>query len=424
MRLPKRITIIRLLVSVWIFSLIALYFGVVAYINSKDNRLCREIHENISKVFNDRKFIDVEYFGYEAKYKSVRIPPKTHSEFEYLGIRRGAPIINDKWEEKYGDLTSLFQINPKNKEIGDGWNLITLTQDYEGVYITWLYPYAVGYRKQNDYWGLGEEYMPSIQSAVDAAFNFFTTDKESIYSADYQKGSYARVMSAIFGCNNEYYGIVQDSFRRIHRVDGKPLFEKYGKDMEEHPYQATYMYNGYYKVFVAETQPTTYSIEKWGRKLDDDKNKLLLWWSIGMTIIMLVIVIPLSIKERHERKKQNESLYQRMLRLCNPERFMKNYDQEKVEIANSIYQSLLALSDNPESPKIEELRELAEQKLGLTFISPDDLQELRDKVNPQNFMHPYNPEKVTKANELYSLLSKEGLTYRELDEIKKRIKDL
>ena len=39
-------------------------------------------------------------------------------------------------------------------------------------------------------------------------------------------------------------------------------------------------------------------------------------------------------------------------------------------------------------------------------------------------MTPYNPDKVTLANELYAILTKEGLTYHEMTEVEEEAKQL
>ena len=45
-------------------------------------------------------------------------------------------------------------------------------------------------------------------------------------------------------------------------------------------------------------------------------------------------------------------------------------------------------------------------------------------MNPKNYLNPYNAEKVALANELFAILSKEGLTYKELEDVEERAKSL
>jgi hypothetical protein len=62
--------------------------------------------------------------------------------------------------------------------------------------------------------------------------------------------------------------------------------------------------------------------------------------------------------------------------------------------------------------------------LGIVLIDAEKLKDLAEKVNPQQFMNPYNPEKVKIANDLYSRLMKEGLTYEEFAQIEEESKTL
>ncbi len=62
--------------------------------------------------------------------------------------------------------------------------------------------------------------------------------------------------------------------------------------------------------------------------------------------------------------------------------------------------------------------------LGIVLIDAEELKDLTEKVNPQRFMNPYNAEKVKLANDLYSRLTKEGLTYEEFAEIEEKTKAL
>ena len=59
------------------------------------------------------------------------------------------------------------------------------------------------------------------------------------------------------------------------------------------------------------------------------------------------------------------------------------------------------------------LQARAVSELGVILIDNEKLKYLKEKVNPQKFMKPYNAEKVKIANDLYSRLSKENLTFDE-----------
>lgn len=127
--------------------------------------------------------------------------------------------------------------------------------------------------------------------------------------------------------------------------------------------------------------------------------------------------------ERKSKRRKAETLYQRLCRLCNPKEFMQNYDKVKVDKANSIYQSLM--NTNPNDKEIlMEIQAIAVSELGITLIEAEEVEELKEMVNPKKFLNPYNAEKVALANELYSTLSKDGLTYNEFVEVEEKAKSL
>jgi hypothetical protein len=70
------------------------------------------------------------------------------------------------------------------------------------------------------------------------------------------------------------------------------------------------------------------------------------------------------------------------------------------------------------------LQSQAEEELGVSFVDLEMVEKLKKKVNPKRFMKPYNPEKVTLANELYSRLSKENISYKDIIEIEEQSKKL
>ena len=82
-----------------------------------------------------------------------------------------------------------------------------------------------------------------------------------------------------------------------------------------------------------------------------------------------------------------------------------NYDKEKVEKANSIYKTLK--DTNPDDKEaLDLLQRRASEELGICLINTDQLTELKETVNPKNFMNPYNAEKVALANELTEVQEK------------------
>jgi hypothetical protein len=164
-------------------------------------------------------------------------------------------------------------------------------------------------------------------------------------------------------------------------------------------------------------------IEEKDWAVNENRNQLLLWWGISLTVLFMSLIIPLTIKESKVNKKKSETLYQRLVRLCNPKNFIDNYDKEKVDKANIIYKRLLETTPDNNDALIE-IQIQSSSELGINFIDKAELEDLREKVNPKRFLNPYNAEKVSLANELYAILAKDQSNIWRIDRGKRKIKTI
>ena len=439
----KRGNIIALSFFAYLVAMIAMFFGVHSYITSKDNRLRGEIYKAIFEAFENRnEVIGLTYSGYRVEYDKMDIPlspAQLAKKIDKSKIAQLPDSLKDlantlksieesEWKENYGDLYKMYQLRWKdNFRKGDGWCLSVCKKEIDGVSMSYIFPYAVGYKKQQ--WSDFYNYAPSVQVAVNEAFDFFTNNDKSQYYGIYEKNSVDNLWSKLNDASNEYYFLAQDETPRMwvgnssSRIDPE-IKAKNGREVC--PYKNGSMYNGYYRVFVGRTQPITYSIKKYGWEPDEkDRKDLWLYWSIGLTVLLLLVVIPLWVIDAKHQKIKDESLYDKLKRMCNPTNFMNgtSYDKEKVDKANSIYKRLLEINgDDVEA--LNELQQQAVADLGINLIDAEKLADLKEKVNPKNYMTPYNPDKVALANELYATLSNEGLTYNEMADVEAKSNQL
>ena len=436
MNYMKRKNIIIVLWILWIVSMIGMVFGVYYYINNKRIRLRSEIRENVESIFegqsngdmfvsNDDGFFDVAYSDSPVRhYKKVAIPSKPSKG----GLAAINPSIYEKkvddWNQSYGDLASLYELNWGDKypnQEDDGWSIIRIHcggSDEDFIQTNTIFPYKVGLKKSE--WGN----FYTVEQAVNEAFEFYSTSPKSGYSERFSRGSNNRLWSKIHDSNNEYFWIVENENSNRWTL-GTPIYHPKGKSYDEvqqtMPYENGWMHNGYYRVFIAATQERHYMIEEKDWVVNENRNHLLLWWGISLTVLFMSLVIPLTIKESKVNKKKSETLHQRLVRLCNPKNFIDNYDKEKVEKANIIYKRLLETTPDNNDDLIE-IQMQASSELGINFIDNAELEDLKEKVNPKRFLNPYNAEKVSLANELYAVLAKDNLTYGELVEVKEKLK--
>lgn len=121
-----------------------------------------------------------------------------------------------------------------------------------------------------------------------------------------------------------------------------------------------------------------------------------------------------------QRKKSKETILEKVIKSSNPKRYLKKYNQETLDAANQIYQKAINTTKGDQEA-INELCQEAETKLGIKLVSKKDIKFLQKKCNPRHFMKPYDADKVTKANVLYSRLKQENIKYAEYIRLKAEI---
>lgn len=459
---------IIIVIAAYIALLVAAYFIINAHIKTKDEKLRQDIFSSISDIFggDGLNLVDVDYHGKNVVYKQMDIPERPSKRLSaekiadkkknqnqldsIMGKSHKRFDIDAHWKDYYGDLFKLYRIS--NDESGawhgyheDGWSLVRIdntsynhfNQEWNGkvcgpqISIEWIFPYAVGLKRQERSYYY--DFIPSVETAVEEAFEFFVSNPKSMFLSDnstdqfyngkLERGCYSRIRNAMSEVDNEYYCISRDD-EPSYNIPGTPLFGyETNHTWDNSPLELTYMHNGYYRVFVGQTQPITYSVYRrsWHPE-KSEKKKLLLCFGIGITLLMLGAIIPLAVLYKREEKIANEGLQDKLKRLCNPTIFIKQYDKDKLEKANAIYQQLL--TRNLDNEKLMALQAQAVNELGIALIDDQLLKRLKEKVNPQRYMKPYDAEKVSLANELFSRINKEGLTYEEFVEIEKESEKL
>lgn len=121
--------------------------------------------------------------------------------------------------------------------------------------------------------------------------------------------------------------------------------------------------------------------------------------------------------DRHGNGDYNKYLLNELLDKCNPQNFMTPYNYEKVKIANELYPRLLKCEGN-DNEELVEIRKEAINKLGIVLSTSSIFEELCKICNPQQFLNPYNPTKVAKANELYSHVLQNKMDIEALEKIR------
>ena len=436
----KRRYIIGILSVLWIISMIVAGFSIDKYIDDQKEELRLELCHKVKGLFEGQEsggafvtnkdgFFDEAYCGYPVKhYKEISIPTNIGID-DILAQVKGLSQkdLDEEWSKVYGDLYVLYELNWGDKypnEHDDGWtiNRIHYTPHYPDIIETnMIFPYRVGLKETE--W-FSNTY--TVEQAVNEAYEFYTTNEKSDYSARFKKGSIRDLWSKIYECENKYYSIVERE-KPLSWTAGTPIKQPEGKSYEEAqrtmPYENGWMHNGYYRVFIAASQIRQYYVKENEDLIREDRKELQVWWMCGLTVLFLIPIVPLLIAEKKTEKRISETLYQRLLRLCNPKEFMQNYDKEKIDKANSIYQALHSIDPRNE----EDLNSLAQRaitELGISIIDSEELKSMKEKANPANYMDPYDAQKVSLANEIYDILLKENISFEQYKEAKEKLKNL
>lgn len=274
-----------------------------------------------------------------------------------------------------------------------------------------IIPYAVSFRKQS--FGTLEGYV-SIDDILENAFKFYTENDKS----DFKKSIVTNTKGFTYmpHIDNRYYYLEADkdaSFVTMTISD----YADFG----------TYMYNDSYYVFikgygrkmyklVLNEHRVKYDMEQY---VSDKRHTILTYGlvAIGIFLIIWLVLLVMVYKEGKERKR---TLLERLKIKCNPKKFVKNYNGEKLKSANDIYSKAIAVDVNDESAIIE-LASRAENELGIFLISKNDIKELKELCNPKRFMKPYDAQKVERANNLFGKLSQGVVSYSAFVKIKEEI---
>lgn len=297
--MERKNNIIIALLGIWFLSMVGVFLLVNSYIDNQRTELRDDLRDGVKALFENQDdadvlvtdgdgFYDTAFSNHQVRhYKPTENPlrPKTPVKATKLSSssidKKVLDLIKDADEQlkqQYGDLQAIYELNWGDQflnEYDEGWNIIRIycsDNDNENfIQTNTIFPYKVGLRKSE----FGNTF--TVQDAVDGAYQFFTTNERSFISNRYQKDSNRRIWDDIYDCCNKYYTIVRNDNPTI-QSNGTPISQPKGMSYDvaarKMPYELTSMQNGFYRVFIAATQPTTYKIQEDKEMVDKDRNNL------------------------------------------------------------------------------------------------------------------------------------------------------
>jgi len=279
-----------------------------------------------------------------------------------------------------------------------GWAICYLRNNHKehSYCVTLLYPAVIELKnKAND--------ALMLDMALKHSYDYYTKNENSAFTNCDNPLNLKRFMEFCLPNNNEcYYKWVRKEdihFRVVPKLEWTFL---------TFPYFNIHL--GHSDTFTFELKLNDEYVErrttKYKTELINKQNNITLVLG-GLLVLCLIMLI---LKSYSENKRHKETILQRIIKTAHPKQFLDNYDKDKLEIANEIYD--IAIKTNEDDKEtIVSLSKEVEEKLGLYLIPLSEIKELREKCNPKHFMNPYDAQKVKTANELYSKLNTPKLTY-------------
>jgi len=119
-----------------------------------------------------------------------------------------------------------------------------------------------------------------------------------------------------------------------------------------------------------------------------------------------------------------QGLHAELKARCAPENFMNPYEPEKVSKANELYSEVLH-TDAQADEQLKRLRLRAIEELGIQFSTEELFDRLSAACNPKNFTgDSYNKERLELANRLYQAVLINADNVLALEEIEGEAKEL
>ena len=274
----------------------------------------------------------------------------------------------------FSDLYDLYYIQSR-PWVG---TYIVPDQDLYTIKVLNYYPVFVGYKTENISL---RNYRPSLDDCcIDAKKYIQDEDKDNRM---YYKPQNEEKVNKIFNLRNDYYYFQFRSFLKTNQPNSYTdefdfaSFNFHNHDKFRFPTgNLSWIYNGFYKVYYLTQRSGTMYLSFNDTKYNQDLNSYISdkrgICNIVFLIFIIISAIPLIIvfiknKKTNVKKepveKQSDtvsSIYEKVLDLSNPERFIKPYQPDKLEKANRIYSNALNNKDN-----IDVLEKLLEEAMAL-----------------------------------------------------------
>lgn len=282
------------LLSLLLLSIIV-YTGVSYYISNKEQRLHTEISNRIEQQFNGHdEIVDILYNNNPINYWEINIPDRNAGEKKYY-----SEDYEEDWHFHYDGITKLWSLNSNLSNTmssdmdknHDGWRMVIAKPSKDGIIIKLIFPYGVGLLEQESFFSYF--YSPKIEDVVSSSIEWYTQNKMSEYSRNFQYGKFESLNDDLRRgkINNEYYSISyfdKSDFSNLPCSTSDSIWDFKLRNSWE--FTKTHVLKSAYTcLYVAETGDIPLNIIRHKDAIISDYIKLIgLWMAIGIIIISLI----------------------------------------------------------------------------------------------------------------------------------------
>ena len=260
----------------------------------------------------------------------------------------------------FNDLYDLYYIQSR-PWVG---TYITPEQDLYSIKVFNYIPLFVGYKTENISL---RNYRPSFDECCKGAKKYIQEEDED--NRMYFSPQNEDKVNKIFNLRNDYYYFQFRSFGESSIPDSYTKefdfakFNFHNHDKDRFPTgNLSWIYNGFYKVYYftlrSGTMYLTFNDTKYNQEFDDyvsdKRNVCNIVFLIGVILLTIPLIIALSKNKKGNTKNMVVevpatnilTIYEKVINLSNPERFIKPYQPDKLEMANRIYSKAIKNKDN------------------------------------------------------------------------------
>ena len=318
-------------------------------IYNKDNLLRNEAIRERDKMFVHKDF-DVYplYKNCKPKYQLNNRKLKKYNDIIALYNFNFNNLLTPRKDLQEHICMELRAQNPDNENCkpidGANWNGIWQTCWALGIKRKWddgyikyiIMPHAVGFRKQEI--SFMYNYM-NIEEALSEAYDFYTKNEKSDFSDNFVPTNERFLYDKLY--ENEYYKY-ECTDQGLDIISSWPYCNFF----------SNCMYNGLYYVFICcPTGAIHYDLVHKSEQIENDKKNMIkskkkqvISVILIIELILIVVINLLLYKIIKDSKYNNLSLLEKIKKKTNPQKYIKNYDAEKVKIANEIFNEAINTS--------------------------------------------------------------------------------